>query len=228
MKEKLKEIFRPNIFKIVLTVVFVSWEYFYNFQGYNLLWTREVIGYLFNGFGGVSWNNFFVRNLSLVGIWLLLAIAIYIIILGYEALTNGIHNLQVKRTYANQQPEDFAHLLRTREIFMKTHLLTYLLWTGGIILIFTGFVLVSGLVESLRFSAFDNLYWAFLEGGVEVDYSNVPLLVSSFAITIPLWYIYVSLISWVIKEGRYEEEKDKITEEHFSVIVDDEELKETN
>lgn len=222
MKTKIKDFFRPNAFKIVALVAFVSWEFFYSFQNYNLFFSRDILNYLKNGIGVIGWGNFFVKNLSLMGVWFLLAVVIYIAILGYETVINAIHNAQVKRTYANQKEEDITHLLKSREIFLKTHLLTYLLWTGAIILVFVGFLFVSNLIESLRFTFSDFLFWQLLEGGVEVDYSNVPLLVGSFFVTLPAWYLYVCGINWVISEGRYEEEKDKITEDHFAVVVDNE------
>jgi hypothetical protein len=221
MKEGLKSYFKPTWGKLALTLLYISWQYFYNYQGANIPFSADISSYLTSGLAYINWGNFFIKNLSLVGIWILLALVIYALIFGFEAVSNGLHNARVRKEYQNNDPADYQHQLKTREVFLKTHLLAHLIWTGGIILILLGFFFVAPQFEALRFSIYDRLFWSMVEGGVPLEYNNLTFTIFSFVAFLPLWYLYSSLAFFSFHESHLEEEKEEITEEHYAVVVDD-------
>jgi hypothetical protein len=221
MKENLKNYFKPTWGKLFLALAYVSWQYFYNYQGANIPFSADISSYLTTGLAYINWGNFFIKNLSLVGIWILLALVIYAVIFGFELVSNSLHNARVKKEYQNTDPADYQHKLKTREVFLKTHLVAHLIWTGGIIMILLGFFFVSPQLEALRFSIYDRLFWAMVEGGVTLEYNNLTFTIFSFVSFLPLWYLYTSLVFFSFQESKLEEEKEEITEEHYAVVVDD-------
>lgn len=220
MINELKNFFKPSIPKIIYALAVLTWQFFYNFQKYDFGFVGTAIkGYVEIGFGAVSWGNFFIRNISLLFVWIIVALIIYLFFISWEFIGNIFHNLKVKLTYQNQSPADYGHLLRKSSITLKSHLISHLLLTGGVFLFLLGFFFMSNLVEKFRFSLADRIFWQMIEGGAAITYDSLWYTVVSFVATLPFWYFYSCLVFFIFREGKVEEDEADITDEHYAAVI---------
>ena len=221
MKEKILSFFKPRILTLSLAVIFLTWEYVYAFRGIDFAVISDIRLYFGFGLTAVNWDNFIVRTLSMGLIWVAAAVIIFILLWVTEIIVVGSHNRKITSKYVNRPKEDYAHLLKTQKTGFKEKMVSTAWLAAFLVLIPIGLFLMSGLVDLLRSELVFSYIIAIQDSGSEVDYYSTGLIVTSFVLTLPIWYLYSCTAVACLKYGRTEGEKAKIEADHFAVPVVD-------
>lgn len=220
MNEKIKTFLKPSAAKIALAIIFLLWQYFYNYVGMNFDFAGQLLDYIAKGLGLVSWNNYFVRTGSLVLIWVLVAFFIFIGIWFFERASIALHNRKIEKNYMNQPKENYQELLKSQKNSFKRHFLSNAIWAGGFLLFITVLFLISGQIENIRFWVLDTFTWNLIENGQEIETNETLTVVISFLAMAPIWYLVSCVHLWVFEEGKVKIEEEEIDSEHVPVVID--------
>lgn len=219
MKENIKQVFKPTLGKIVLTFALLSWQYFYSYQNIRLEFLSGFGEYITSSLSYFNWGNYFIQNISLFFVWILIAVIIFPIIWFIEIFSTGVHNLRIKRKYINQPGTDYLQLLKNKKGFLD-YLRSRSLWIAGILIIIISLFALSDLFERMRYSILEGLMWNAFSAGATVDFYSTSYTIWSFVVFSLVWYLVSSLIFWVFMGQKVNEDEEKITKEHYAVSVD--------
>jgi hypothetical protein len=221
MKERIINYLKPSIGKVGLMLTFITWQYFYSYQNIRMDFLASYGEYFTSALSAFDWGNYFVRNLSLFIVWILVAVIIFAAIWLVEVVANLVHNLKVKKEYANKKVGDYSHLLKDNIHFLE-HLRSRSLWIAGIMIFLISLFALSDLFERLRFSILDGMMWNALESGETVDFYSNNYVIASFVLFAIAWYFIGALLVWIFEEQKSKDDEEKISKEHFAIEVDTE------
>ncbi len=226
MNEEIKNIFKPTIGKIIFSLIFLSWQYSYSYLGIRFYYLDLIGDYFKVGLSGVSWDNYFIKSGFMVIIWLIVASIIFFMIWGYQSYKIFIYNQKIKKDFVNKQDESYNNLLKKQTIDFKKHFTHYLYFGGAFTLIIAGFSLFSDLIEKIRFNISDSIILNLIENNAIKESSTGIILIISFIMIYAFWYAYAGAIFATYKIGKNEYSQEKISDEHYSVVVEDSEIEE--
>lgn len=215
----MKTFFKPTRWTLTLTVSLVMWQYFYAFRGIDYQGLRQLRSYFGFSLSIVNWDNFLIRTFSLGIIWVIVALIIFFLLLFFESYNVAAHNRRIEKKYVNQPKDDYAHLLRVKNIKFKDHFATQLYLSAGIILIPAGFFMLSGVIEGLREGLLQAFSSRMLESGTFVDTSATWVVATSFLLVIPFWYLLAATDSWCFKRNIERRGDEEIASEHYAIEV---------
>lgn len=208
------EIFKPKLGNFFLTIFLITWQYlsFYEEMGQKLMY--NAAHYLLGGLSFIKWDDVFVRNSSLVFLWVLIAICIYAAFLSFEAVSVTLHNFSLKRKLADV--EESLELLRKRKV--RT-LEAHFAFLAGIISFIILLIVVVPYVEGIRSLRLDLYLYGLQEEGYYPDFNSLGWKMLSFSLCVPVWYFLASLNVWLFTFSKKEKEREEILEEHYAVPV---------
>lgn len=217
MKENFVSFFKPRWWTVLFTIILVCWQYVYAFRGVDFSYLSSVQKYFGFGISSINWNNFIIRSISLTAMWLIVALVIFIFLWVVEEITVRNHNRKISKNYTGQPATEYESLLKSHNLSFKKHFASKLWLSGFFILILFGLFFLSGLVENIRTSLVLSFITTAQDSGTEIDYYSISVLVTSFLVTLPFWYLYACLDEWCLVKSRKENDSAKIEDDHFSV-----------
>jgi hypothetical protein len=221
MKDSILSFLKPRPWTVIFALFLVAWQYLYAFRGVDFEYISNIRSYFGFGLSAINWNNFMVRTLSMALIWIIVAGVIFFGLWLAEMYVVSAHNRKISKNYINQPKENYAHLLKTRDVSFKKHFVAQIWLSAFIICIPLGMFLVTGLVESLRSSVVIYFLTSAQDSGMELDYNSVSIVVTSFLFTVPVWYLYGCFDSWLLVRSREGSAAAQIADDHYAVPVED-------
>jgi hypothetical protein len=219
MKNQIINYLKPTLGKIILMIGFLGWQYEYSHLGLRADFLNQYGEYFGRTLSIVDWNNYFIRNLSLFFVWIIVALLIFVGIWVFQSISIALYNHNIKKNYLNQPEKDYQHLLKNRSNFTH-HLKSKLFWFAGIMIILISLFALSDLFEQLRFTTLDSIVWNAFENGTTIDMYSLPLTIGSFVVMGIMWYFVSAFIVWLFVEQKSKEQEEDISEQHFAVSVD--------
>lgn len=216
----IKNFFKPTKGIVILGIIFLAWHILYAYQLPFLLSLEQYLPYLPLGMEIINWNGYIVKKFSFIFLWLIFAFFIFGLLWFKEFISVILYNNKVKKSCVNQPGESYEHLLRQKPYSFKDHILPQLIISGSYVAFLLVFFVGVKYIEYFRFSTLNMLLVDMLESGTEINYNSPVFEVISFVWTVPVWYIASAGLAWVYKQGKQEEEEEKVVEEHFAVAVE--------
>lgn len=226
MNIEIKNIFKPTIGKIIFSIVFLAWQYFYSYLGIRFYYLDLVGDYFKVGLSGVNWNNYFIKSGFMLVIWLIVAFIIFLLIWGYQSYKIFRYNQKIKKSFVNKQDENYNNLLKKQSMDFKNHFIHYLYFGGSFTLIIAGFSLFSDLVEKFRYNISDSITLNLLENNALQESSIGIILIISFIIVYAFWYLFSGAIFTTYEIGKNKYNQEKISDDHFAVVIEEPEIEE--
>lgn len=216
----IKDSLRPTFSKGLLVILFLAWQYFYSYMGYKAEYLEIVFEYLGLGLGIVNWDNYFIRSIFMVILWLLVAMVIFVALW----ISQSLGQKRYKQSPSSLDPLAEVERAAGGLAQLLPRMLVTMIIMGGYFLVFFGFAVASDFVESLRSLLSDGLLLNLSGNDVNVSYGSVGLLVASFLLITPVWYLYAAIISMSRNFGLSQRSKFEIEDDHFAVVVDESSL----
>lgn len=216
----MRNFFKPTTGIVLLAIAFLATHILFSFQILSFETVSQLLAYFPVGLKLINWSNYYLMKLSFLVLWLSVALLIFLLLWGREAIASLINNVRVRKNYVGQPKENFAHLLKQKPYTFKDHILPKLILSGAYVL--SGLIFIYGVpaIENFRFFTLNLLFTDLVLSGQEVDFSSITYLLASFVWTAPIWYFLSILVVRLFEFGNSKEKEEEIVEEHFAVAVE--------
>lgn len=213
----MKKYLAPSLVIVLFTAFFVVWQFFYSYQLLRFGFVADYIPFLSTLFVEVNWDNYFLKKISLLVLWLIASMIIFSLMLFKEVVGNLIYNSKIKKQYINQEAASYNHLLRKNLTVLKARFVPHALITFSFGLFLIGLFMMADLFEIARNYILNLVIVDLIINNQDVNFDSFIFPLGTFILITPFWYIWSVLISYTYKKGKEEAAEEKIVENHFAI-----------